>query len=380
MSSVAGSPAASAPSSSPAAACAVVLHEMRPQRSTPAHRATGLRGAGVLELAAQRRPATTPPGCSSGRWRRSARWCSARRGARRCRPVRRSRSIATRFAAAITETLERHPRIALRREEVTELPPGDVVIATGPLTSPALARSLQALLGEALYFYDAIAPIVEGESLDLAKLFRASRYGKGDGDDYLNAPIDREQYAAFHHAIVEAEVLPLHDFEQRALLRGLPADRGDGAARRRHAALRADEAGRTARPGRPAAVGGGAAAPGEPGPEPVQPGRLPVAHEMARAAARVPHDPRPRARRVRASRADPPQHLRQLAAPPRRDLSPESGAAPAPRRSAHRRRGLSRVGGDRPRRGALPHRSSARGADARAAAADHAHWVRWLAT
>jgi methylenetetrahydrofolate--tRNA-(uracil-5-)-methyltransferase len=102
---------------------------------------------------------------------------------------------------------------------MTDFPDGEVVIATGPLTSEALARPLQARVGEALYFYDSIAPIVDGESLDLGKLFRASRWGKG-GEDYLNAPLDRDQYLAFHQAIVGAEVMALHDFERALFFEG----------------------------------------------------------------------------------------------------------------------------------------------------------------
>jgi len=109
---------------------------------------------------------------------------------------------------------------------VAELPAGDVVVATGPLTSDALAGALSRLLGsEWLYFYDAIAPIVDAESLDRSKLFAQSRYGKGAGDDYLNAPLTREEYLAFHQALVEAEVLPLHEFEQALFFEGcLPAE------------------------------------------------------------------------------------------------------------------------------------------------------------
>jgi methylenetetrahydrofolate--tRNA-(uracil-5-)-methyltransferase len=114
-----------------------------------------------------------------------------------------------------------HPLVEVRREEVPVVPEGPAVLATGPLTSPALAASLQELLGqEYLYFYDAIAPIVDGETLDHTKLFAASRYGKGGGDDYLNAPLDREQYLAFHAAVTAAEVLPLHDFEEALFFEG----------------------------------------------------------------------------------------------------------------------------------------------------------------
>jgi methylenetetrahydrofolate--tRNA-(uracil-5-)-methyltransferase len=126
-----------------------------------------------------------------------------------------------RFAAAVSEALSSHPDVELRRQEVVDLPEGDVVLATGPLTSPALSRRLAELLGaDHLYFYDAISPVVEASSLDGDRLFAASRYGKGGGDDYLNAPIDRERYRAFRQAILDAEVLPLREFEQALFFEG----------------------------------------------------------------------------------------------------------------------------------------------------------------
>ncbi|HZF10238.1 MAG TPA: methylenetetrahydrofolate--tRNA-(uracil(54)-C(5))-methyltransferase (FADH(2)-oxidizing) TrmFO, partial [Thermoanaerobaculia bacterium] len=129
-----------------------------------------------------------------------------------------------RFAALVTETLSAHPLVSVRREEVTALPPpeiSDLVIATGPLTSEAMSTALAGLLGsEYLYFYDAIAPIVDAESLDLAKLFWQSRYGKGDGDDYLNSPLDREQYRVFYDALLAAEVVVPHEFEKAIFFEG----------------------------------------------------------------------------------------------------------------------------------------------------------------
>jgi methylenetetrahydrofolate--tRNA-(uracil-5-)-methyltransferase len=130
-----------------------------------------------------------------------------------------------RFSAAITARLEELPGLEVRREEVPEVTAGasdaDVVLATGPLTSPALADSLGRILGGSyLYFYDSIAPIVDGESLDTSPLFWASRYGKGGGDDYLNAPLDRDGYTAFREAILGAELLPLHEFEDAKFFEG----------------------------------------------------------------------------------------------------------------------------------------------------------------
>ena len=115
------------------------------------------------------------------------------------------------FADLVTAEVTAHPRITIERREVTDLPsPG--IIATGPLTSDALARCVAERLGTgALAFYDAIAPIVAVESLDQSRLYRASRYGKGDGDDYLNAPLTREEYGAFLTALREGEQFRGHE-------------------------------------------------------------------------------------------------------------------------------------------------------------------------
>ena len=125
------------------------------------------------------------------------------------------------FSSKITETLESQANIEIRRQEVTELPEGDVILATGPLTSEAMSKVLQGLLGEEyLYFYDAIAPIVDAESLDMDILFAASRYGKGDGDEYLNSAMDKQQYQAFYEALIHAEPAPIHNFEKKLFFEG----------------------------------------------------------------------------------------------------------------------------------------------------------------
>ena len=119
-----------------------------------------------------------------------------------------------RFARAITVELSNHPLIEIRRDEVTELPEGPAIIATGPLTSPALHAALEVQLGEgALAFYDAVAPIVAADSLDRTRLFAGSRYEKGGGEDYLNAPMNREEYEHFVSELLAAGKVPLHDFE-----------------------------------------------------------------------------------------------------------------------------------------------------------------------
>ncbi|MEW5976581.1 MAG: methylenetetrahydrofolate--tRNA-(uracil(54)-C(5))-methyltransferase (FADH(2)-oxidizing) TrmFO [Acidobacteriota bacterium] len=120
-----------------------------------------------------------------------------------------------RFAAAVTETLSRNPNIEIVREEVAELPDsGIAIVATGPLTSDRLARSIQQLTGtDRLYFYDAISPIVDAETVDRNVAFAGSRYGKG-GADYLNCPFTREEYLRFYEALSQAESVPLHQCEQ----------------------------------------------------------------------------------------------------------------------------------------------------------------------
>ncbi len=118
------------------------------------------------------------------------------------------------FAAAVTDAVERHPAIDLVRHEERELPGGPGIIATGPLTAPALHGALTELLGEgSLSFFDAIAPVVAADSLDLDRMFRASRYGKG-GDDYLNAPLNREEYERFVAALVAADTAAVKEFER----------------------------------------------------------------------------------------------------------------------------------------------------------------------
>jgi methylenetetrahydrofolate--tRNA-(uracil-5-)-methyltransferase len=134
-----------------------------------------------------------------------------------------------RFAAEMTRTVESAPGIRLHRQEITSLERGDcdfLVVATGPLTSDPLFHAIDELLGrDGLYFYDAIAPIVAADSLDMSKLYWKSRYGKGDGSDYLNAPMSQAEYEAFVAALLSAELYPLHDFEHAVHFEGcLPVE------------------------------------------------------------------------------------------------------------------------------------------------------------
>ncbi|MBE3585018.1 FADH(2)-oxidizing methylenetetrahydrofolate--tRNA-(uracil(54)-C(5))-methyltransferase TrmFO [Desulfofundulus thermocisternus] len=141
------------------------------------------------------------------------------------------------FARAVTEALEGHPLVDVRREEVTALPgEGIVVLATGPLTSEAMSRSLQELTGEDyLYFYDAVAPIVTRESINFDKVFLSSRYNKGEGE-YINCPMNKEEYERFQEALATAERASRKEFEKEVNFEGcLPievlARRGKDAMR-----------------------------------------------------------------------------------------------------------------------------------------------------
>lgn len=198
----------------------VVLYEMRPVRATPAHKTGDL-----AELVCSNSLRSDDPLHAAGLLKREMEaFDSLIIGSARDTAVPAGGALAVdrdRFAERVTSRIASHPRIELRREEVIELPEGDVILGTGPLTSEGLSSLLQGMLGsEYLYFYDAIAPIVEAESLDMSKLFWQSRYEKGSGEDYLNAPMDREQYLAFHQAVQEAEVVAPHDFEKAIFFEG----------------------------------------------------------------------------------------------------------------------------------------------------------------
>ena len=120
-----------------------------------------------------------------------------------------------RFAVKVTEVISAAPNIELVREEMTKIPAeGIVIIASGPLTSPSLSNSIREFCGlDHLYFYDAISPIVDADTIDRTKVYRANRYGRA-GDDYINCPMDRAQYDAFYDALVCAENVAMHDFEE----------------------------------------------------------------------------------------------------------------------------------------------------------------------
>lgn len=124
------------------------------------------------------------------------------------------------FAGMVTERVKNHPNVKVFLEEVTEIPEGITIIATGPLTSPALSGALKKLTGEEyLYFYDAAAPIIEKDSIDMNKVYLKSRYDKGEAA-YLNCPMTEEEFNRFYDALVAAETVPLKEFEKEIFFEG----------------------------------------------------------------------------------------------------------------------------------------------------------------
>ena len=207
----------------------VDLYEMRPAVPTPAHK-TGLLAELVCSNSLKSDRENTAPWLLKEELRRAGSLLLSVAG--RC-AVPAGQALAVdreRFAAAVTEALESEPRIHIRREELREMPAeGIVIIATGPLTSDSLAESIQKLTGrERLFFYDSISPIVDAATIDYAKVFSASRYGRNrqpsdhspltthhspENGDYLNCPLNEEAYQRFYDALLSAESVAAHEFE-----------------------------------------------------------------------------------------------------------------------------------------------------------------------
>ena len=212
----------------------VRMYEMRPGKSTGAHRTDAL-----AELVCSNSLKSEVAETASGTLKEEldALGCRLLPIARECR-VPSGGALAVdreRFSSAVSAALFAYPAFTLVREEATDIPPAPAVIATGPLTSDALAEKLARLTGaENLHFYDAIAPIVELSTVDRERAYFGGRYGRGE--DYLNLPMEREEYRAFREALVSAETVVLRDFEKKELFEGcMPieeiAKRGEDAMR-----------------------------------------------------------------------------------------------------------------------------------------------------
>lgn len=197
----------------------VVLYEMRPARLTEAHK-TGLFGELVCSNSLRSDELLSAPGLL----KRELQLADSliMKAAETARVPAGSALGVDRniFASFITDTLSKHPHIRIVREEFVHIPEAVSIIATGPLTSRPMTEALGALLGqEHLYFYDAIAPIIDADSIDYNTVYLASRYGKG-GDDYINCPMSKEQYELFYEALLEADKVNLREFEDEKFFEG----------------------------------------------------------------------------------------------------------------------------------------------------------------
>lgn len=214
----------------------VVLYEMRPDKLTEAHR-TGFLGELVCSNSLRSNDLYTAPGLLkkeleiAGSLIMEAAYAST---------VPAGSALAVDrnlFGEFISERISGHPNIEVKRQEITELAGDLSIIATGPLTSGAMVKSLSEIIGgEYLYFYDAIAPIIDADSIDQNKVYRASRYGKGGGDDYVNCPMTKDEYLNFYNAITEADKVAAREFEKQKVFEGcmpveVMASRGEDTLR-----------------------------------------------------------------------------------------------------------------------------------------------------
>ncbi len=194
----------------------VDLFEMRPKKMTGAHQTEGL-----AELVCSNSLGSNLPNRASGLLKAELRRlgsclisCADASSLPAGNALAVDRDV---FSACVSQKIERHPKINLIREEVTQIPSGPVILASGPLTSPELSSSLAAFLGsQHLYFFDAVAPIIQKDSIDMTIAFRADRYSKTDSGkgDYINCPFSEMEYYRFWRELVKAERIPLKVFEE----------------------------------------------------------------------------------------------------------------------------------------------------------------------
>jgi methylenetetrahydrofolate--tRNA-(uracil-5-)-methyltransferase len=211
----------------------VVLHEMRPVRATAVHKTDGLAEL-VCSNSLRGDKLDNAVGLLKEEMRRLGSLIMRAADEHRV-PAGAALAVdRDRFSQAVTQTIESHPSITLVRDEVARIPQDPsmypLIIATGPLTSETLSRDIAALVGaEHLYFYDAISPIVLAETLDMSKVFRASRWGRSlrdggqtsdDEGDYLNCPLTEDEYGRFYEALVSAESATVHDFDKEKFFEG----------------------------------------------------------------------------------------------------------------------------------------------------------------
>lgn len=191
----------------------VVIYEMKPHKYTPAHHYKGL-----AELVCSNSLKASRHESAAGLLKEEMELLGSL-----IIPCAKENSVDAggalavdreKFSDCVTEKIMAHPLITVKDEEVCSIPEGDVIIATGPLTAGGLAESIREKCGDYLSFFDAAAPIVTFESLDMEKVFFASRYDRGDAD-YINCPMNREEYTEFYNALIGAESAPLKEFDKR---------------------------------------------------------------------------------------------------------------------------------------------------------------------
>ena len=197
----------------------VLLLEMKPERYSPAHHSSSFAEL-VCSNSFKAEHLTNASGLLKAEMRKLD--SLILRSAEACRVPAGGAMAVDRdaFSKAVTQALEAHSRVTVSRRLVNEIPDGPAIIATGPLTDPELVAAIERLPGaRSLHFFDAAAPIVTADSIDMGIVFRASRYGRGT-DDYLNCPMTEEEYNAFYDALVGAELADIHDFEKDLVFEG----------------------------------------------------------------------------------------------------------------------------------------------------------------
>ena len=192
----------------------VKLYEMKPVKYSPAHSSENL-----AELVCSNSFKAMRISSAAGMMKEEMRMLSSLclECADECR-VPAGGALAVdreKFSSLVTQKITADSNIELIRQEVTDIPEGNVIIAAGPLASDALSEKIRALCGGSLSFFDAAAPIVTAESVDMSRAFTQSRYDRGDPDDYINCPMDKDEYEAFYDALINAESAGIHSFDKR---------------------------------------------------------------------------------------------------------------------------------------------------------------------
>lgn len=198
------------------AGVAVDLYEMKPVKFSPAHKSPGFAEL-ICSNSFKAKRIDSAAGLMKEEMSRFGSLCVA--CAKKTEvPAGGSLSVnREEFSRLVTKTIESDPDITIHREEVTKIPTNAdvVIIAAGPLASDALAADIENLCGDSLHFFDAVAPIVSGDSVDMTKAFCQSRYDRGGADDYINCPMNKEEYEKFYDALIHAESAELHDFDKK---------------------------------------------------------------------------------------------------------------------------------------------------------------------